>query len=59
MLLLARCLRAVASLEVEVHDGGWLWSDEALEGANAVAIFADGGAGHPLLEADRGLEEPL
>lgn len=53
MLLLARCLKAVAGLEVEVHDGGWLRSDEALEGANAVAIFADGGAGHPLLEADR------
>lgn len=52
MLLLAQCLEAVPSLNVDVHDGGWLSSDDALEGASAVAIFADGGAGHPLLEDD-------
>ena len=40
------------TLTVEVHDGGWLWSDDALEEASAVVIFADGGAHHPLLEGD-------
>jgi hypothetical protein len=53
MLLLAHCLEAVPGLEVDVHAEGWPSSDGALEGASAVAIFADGGAGHPLLEADR------
>ena len=52
MLLLARCLEAVPGLGVDVHDEGWVSSDDALEAASAVAIFADGGARHPLLEAD-------
>ena len=52
MLLLAQCLEAVPGLEVDVHDEGWLSSDDAFDGASAVAIFADGGARHPLLEAD-------
>jgi hypothetical protein len=49
MLLLKRCLDAVPGLEVEVHDGGWVSTDDAFDGANAVAIFSDGGPRHPLL----------
>jgi hypothetical protein len=49
MLLLARCLRSVPGLDVEVHDQGWVASEAAFEGASGVAIFADGGVGHPLL----------
>jgi hypothetical protein len=52
-LLLQRCLLAVPGLEVEVHTGGWVADDAALEGADAIAIYADGGAGHPLLVGDR------
>jgi hypothetical protein len=52
-LLLQRCLAGVADLEVEVHGGGWVADDEALERADAVAIYADGGAGHPILVGDR------
>ena len=52
-LLLQRCLEAVPDLEVEVHTGGWVADDEALEGADAIAIYADGGAGHPILVGDR------
>ena len=51
--LLQRCLQAVPELEVEVHTGGWVADDEALEGADAIAIYADGGAGHPILVDDR------
>ncbi len=53
MRLLARCLAAVPDLDVQVHDGGWVTDDGVLETADAVAIFADGGAGHPLLVDDR------
>ena len=53
MLLLTQCLAGVPALTVEVHDGDRLWSDDALEGASAIAIFADGGAGHPLLKDDQ------
>jgi hypothetical protein len=52
-LLLQRCLEAVPDLEVEVHTGGWVAEDAALEGADAIAIYADGGAGHPILVGDR------
>ncbi|MEX1295571.1 MAG: ThuA domain-containing protein [Candidatus Limnocylindrales bacterium] len=52
MLLLAQCLQAVPNLEVDVHDEGWVSSDDAFAGASAVAIFADGGVRHPLLEDD-------
>jgi hypothetical protein len=52
-LLLQRCLQAVPDLEVEVHTGGWVADDAALEGADAIAIYADGGAGHPILVGDR------
>ena len=52
-LLLQRCLQAVPDLEVEVHSGGWVADDEVLERADAIAIYADGGAGHPILVDDR------
>jgi hypothetical protein len=52
MLLLQQCLQTVDGLEVVVHDGGWVPSDAVLDGASAVAIFADGGARHPLLADD-------
>ena len=52
MLLLRQCLDSVPGLEVEVHDGGWVSADDAFDGASAVAIFADGGARHPLLVDD-------
>ena len=53
MLLLGKCLDAVPGLSVVVHDGGWVPNDDVFEGATAVAIFADGGARHPLLVDDR------
>ena len=52
MLLLAQCLETFPGLEVEVHDEDWLRRDRALDGASAVAIYADGGTAHPLLEDD-------
>jgi hypothetical protein len=52
-LLLQRCLRDVPDLEVEVHTGGWVDDDAVLDRADAVAIYADGGPGHPILVGDR------
>ncbi len=52
-LLLQGCLGGVPGLEVEVHTGGWVADDGILEGADAIAIYADGGAGHPILVGDR------
>ena len=52
-LLLQRCLLAVPDLEVEVHTGGWVADEAAFEGADAIAIYADGGGGHTILVDDR------
>ncbi|MBA2380506.1 MAG: ThuA domain-containing protein [Chloroflexi bacterium] len=52
-LLLQRCLRGVPDLEVQVHTGGWVADEHDLQTADAVAIYADGGTGHPILVEDR------
>lgn len=52
-LLLQRCLLDVPDLEVQVHTGGWVADEGDLEQADAIVIYADGGAGHPILVDDR------
>jgi len=52
-LLLARCLADVPDLEVEVHGDGWVTDDAILDSADAVVMYTDGGARHPLLVGDR------
>lgn len=52
-LLLARCLADVPDLEVEVHGGGWVADDAVLATADAIVMYTDGGARHPLLVGDR------
>ncbi|HSH94524.1 MAG TPA: hypothetical protein VK968_10295, partial [Roseimicrobium sp.] len=46
-LLLAKRLQTVPGLTVEVHTNGWVSDPKAFEGADAVFIYADGGAKHP------------
>ena len=52
-LLLQRCLLGVPDLEVQVHTGGWVADEADLEGVDAIAIYADGGNGRPILVDDR------
>jgi hypothetical protein len=52
-LLLKRCLATVPGLEVSVYPGGWPKDTAAFEGAAAVALFSDGGGGHPFIQEDR------
>jgi len=49
--LLKKCLSGVKGLEVEVHDKHWVHDEKALETADAVVIYADGGNGHPALSS--------
>src|SRR4030095_1681640 len=48
-LLLQSCLTEVPAVSVTVYSNGWPQANAALEGANAVVIYADGGAGAPAL----------
>jgi len=46
-LLLAKCLEQnVPNLETVVYRNGWPKEEGALEGADAIVIFCDGGGGH-------------
>jgi hypothetical protein len=52
-ILLEKRLQAVPGLVVERHDGGWVADEETLEDAAGVAIFSDGGGGHPAIQEQR------
>jgi Trehalose utilisation len=52
LLLLKKCLANVPGLEIEHHRNGWPDSDKAFEGASGIFVYADGGAGHPLLQGN-------
>jgi len=49
-LLLQSCLAQTPGLNVLVYSNGWPEVDSALDGADAVVIYADGGAGHPAIK---------
>src|SRR4051812_41383046 len=51
-LLLQKCLAGVPGLVVEVADNGWVKDEKTFADADAVVIYADGGAGHPAVQGD-------
>lgn len=52
-LLLKSCLDKVPGITSVVHSNGWPKDVSAFDGANAVLIYADGGAGHPFIQGER------
>src|SRR5438876_8710123 len=48
-LLLKSCLDSVPAIQCVVYSNGWPHVENAFEGADAVVIYADGGAGHPAI----------
>ncbi len=51
-LLLKKCLDQVPGIISVVHSNGWPTQANAFDGADAVLIYADGGAGHPIIQGD-------
>src|SRR5438093_3270910 len=51
-LLLNQCLGKVPGVSSVVYSNGWPQDSSAFEGAAAVIIYADGGAGHPGIQQD-------
>jgi hypothetical protein len=51
-LLLKKCLDTVPGVSVVVYSNGWPNVANAFDGADAVVIYADGGAGHPAIQRD-------
>jgi hypothetical protein len=52
-LLLKKCLDAVPDVSSVVYSNGWPHMENAFDKADAVLIYADGGAGHPAIKPDR------
>ncbi len=53
MLLLGKCLDQVPGIQVVVVSNGWPADLKTFDGASAVAIYSDGGDGHPFIQDDR------
>src|SRR6516225_3539408 len=52
LLLFQKCLAGVPGIQVEVYSNGWVPNSDILNGAAAIVIYSDGGAGHPALQDD-------
>jgi hypothetical protein len=53
VLLLDKCLKGVAGLETVVFRNGYPKDDSALDTADGILCYADGGGGHPLVRENR------
>jgi len=53
VLLLDKCLKGVKGLETTVFKNGYPKDDSALDTADGILCYADGGAGHPLVREKR------
>src|SRR6266850_1394886 len=52
-LLLKTCLDKVPGLTSVVYSNGWPQDPKALDGADGIVLYMDGGANHPALQDDR------
>lgn len=53
MLLIHQTMAAVPGVQTMVASNGWPSNPSAFEGVSAVAMYADGGAGHPAIQEER------
>src|ERR1700689_4722529 len=51
-LLLQKCLDTVPGVQSVVYSNGWPTDPHAFDGADAVVLSMDGGAGHALIQDD-------
>ncbi len=51
-MLFEKCLASVPNLKVERGEMGWVQDESVFADADAVVIFADGGGGHPAIQAN-------
>ena len=52
-LLLDQCLRQNKGVETVVVRGGWPEDESVFSGANAIVLYMDGGARHPMIKENR------
>lgn len=52
-LLLKKCLDTVPGISSVVYSNGWPQVENAFDKADAILIYADGGKGHPAIQAQR------
>ena len=52
-LLLEQCLKQNKGVETVVVKGGWPEDEAVFDGAGAIVLYMDGGAGHPVIKGAR------
>jgi type 1 glutamine amidotransferase len=52
-LLLEKCLKQNKGVETVVVKGGWPEDESVFDGAGAIVLYMDGGAGHPIIKPGR------
>ncbi|MFN7137750.1 MAG: PVC-type heme-binding CxxCH protein [Limisphaerales bacterium] len=52
-LLLSECLSSVPGISTQVHLNGWPDDESFFDGADAIVLYMDGGAAHPVIQGDR------
>ena len=52
-LLLEKCLKQNQGVETVIVKGGWPEDEKVFEGAGAIVLYMDGGAGHPIIKGAR------
>lgn len=52
-ILLEKCLRQNKNVETVLVKGGWPEQGSVFDGAAAIVLYMDGGAGHPILQDQR------
>lgn len=52
-LLLAKCLSQNPGFTTVVVSNGWPKDESVFQGANAIIVYSDGGAGHPVIKPER------
>ena len=51
--LFQKCLAGVPGIKTDIHLNGWPDDESFFDGADAIVLYMDGGANHPLLQGDR------
>src|SRR3954449_8822365 len=52
-LLLKSCLDKIPGVTSIVYSNGWPQDPKALDGADSIVLYSDGGPGHPALQGAR------
>ncbi len=51
-ILMKKCLDQTPGIDAQIYLNGWPKDPAAFDGADSIVLYMDGGAGHPVIQAD-------